>query len=92
MTTRQLGPIFSRAGVARTLSAQLGDPNALRWHTFVVVSAQAGPPKTLTCNIDGGTSPVAGIRYDSSYSAAVAGDVLYGLSWQSMYVVLGKLA
>ena len=61
----------------------------------VVVSVQAGPPRTLTITIGADTTQVPGIRFRASYNggtAPVAGDVVEIDAIGAYHVVLDKLA
>lgn len=81
----------------RTLAAQLAGlrqaPVEMVWGK--VVSVQTGPA-SLTVNLDGNTTNVAGVRYSASYASPAAGDVIFGLRQPTVLgadvLILGKVA
>jgi len=64
-------------------------PATLRWG--VVTAVVTGPPKTVTAQLSGSSTPTAGIRYLSSYTPTVA-DVVAMLVTGTDVLVLGRLA
>lgn len=61
--------------LARLLAGGLGDGDTPRFRQGVVVSVEAGPPKSVTVTV-GGSVEVPGVRYGRSY-APVPGDTVW---------------
>lgn len=71
--------------------ARRGAPLVLGyWGT--IVSAQTGPPLSLTLTIGGSAVNVAGVRYLASYASPTAADVVLLAKLGDDWIVLGKRA
>jgi hypothetical protein len=64
---------------------------AMQLRQGVVTATAAGPPKTVTVQLGGETTPAAGARYLASHTPAV-NDAVWVLVAGRTRLVLGKLA